>query len=365
MLALLIATALTAQSKTAAPIVVPIKFFYGDPVIMVSVDGQPPEEFGLDMMTRHSVVTSSTDAGLQRKISINGQTIGTGALEAPSGNVKGILNALGLNILGNLAIGVDYARNEISFWPGGKVNPSDAKAWVLKDAKWQADSTVWSAPIQWRAGLAPVIPIAINGKQHVMLLRVGQQGTSFAKGQEPANGLAIEYGPGGNQALLAHVGIGQVVLPWVLYFRGVSYDPRKSVNPSIDGTFTTENLYARRVIVDLPGNTLYAEQLTGDEQLSMFLSDWFQMPLDVEGEKLMLKEMPSTQFYAQLAPVYDSEVLAIMGQPSQQIIDAARDWSDAHGTYIKGLFEQVWQGFKIKLKRPDGSVVEATLHPPK
>lgn len=367
MLSLLIATAglFNLQSKSSAPIVAPIKFFYGDPIIMMSIDGKPPEEFGLNMMTRRSIVTKTEDAGTDRRLSIDGQSIGVANLEAPAGGVHAVLNAVGLSVLNNMAIGIDYAKNEITFWPGGKLSAEGAKAWILKAQKWQTDSGIWSTEILRRAGSVPIVPITVGERQSLMLLRVGQQGTSFAKAKEPASGVSVEYGPGGNQALVTHVRLGSAVLPWVLYFRGVSYDPEKQIDPTISGTFTTENLFARRVIVDLPGNELYAEQLSSDEQLSMFLSDWFQMPLEVQGEKLTLREMPGTHFFAQLSPIYESEVMEIMGQSSQQIIDAARGASDSNATYLKLLFERVWQGFKVKFKRPDGTVQEATLRPPK
>jgi hypothetical protein len=359
------ATVFGLQTKTVSPIVAPIKFFYGDPIISISIDGKPPQEFGLTMTTRHSIVMQSEDAGAAKLLTINGKTLGTANLEAPGASVHPLLNALGLTVLNGMAIGVDYAKNEITFWPGGRIGADVAKAWILKAAKWDAESAVWSMPIQRRAEVAPVLPLMVGGKPAVMLLRLGQQGTSFARGEEPPSGVSVEYGPGGNQALLAHVGIGPATLPWILYFRGVSYDPRKAIDPSIVGTFTTENLLARRVILDLAANTMYVEQLSADEQVSMFLSEWFQMPINVQGSKMVLREMPATKFYPQLAPIYDSEILEIMGQPSQQLLNAARDATPEHVTYLKLLFERVWQGFRVKFKKPNGEVVEATLSPPK
>jgi hypothetical protein len=353
------------QTKAAVPIVAPIRFFYGDPIISISIDGKTPEEFGLTMTTRHSIVTKAEDSGPARQLSVNGKSLGVVNLESPGATVHPVLNAIGLGVLNGLAIGIDYAKNEITFWPGGRIGADVARDWILKAGKWAADSTVWSIPIQRKADVAPVVPLTIGGKQDLMLLRLGQQGTSFARGEEPSSGVPVEYGQGGNHALLAHVGIGPATLPWILYFRGVSYDPRTAIDPSIVGTFTTENLVARRVILDLAGNVMYAEQLPADEQISMFLSEWFQMPIDVQKEKLILREMPGTKFYPQLAPIYESEIVEIMGQPSQQILAAAKDSTPEHATYLKLLFERVWMGFRVKFKKPNGDVVEATLSPPR
>lgn len=359
------AAAFGAQGKPAAPIVVPIKFFYGDPVISVSIDGKPPEEFGLTMTTRHSIVAQTEDSGPVRQLSINGKSLGSANLEAPGANVHPVLNAIGLGLLNGMAIGIDYAKNEITFWPGGRLGADTAKEWILKGAKWHVDSTVWSVPIQRKAEVAPVIAVMIGGKPTTMLLRLGQQGTSFARGEEPASGVPVEYGQGGNHALLPRVGIGTAILPWILYFRGVSYDPRASIDPTIVGTFTTENLYSRRVLLDLAANVMYAEQLSSDEQLSMFLSEWFQMPIDIQSDKLVLREMPGTKFYPQLAPIFESQILEIMGQTSQQILAAARDATPDHATYLKLLFERVWRGFRVKFKKPNGETVEANLSPPR
>jgi len=367
MLSLFVATAtyVALQTKAASPIVVPIKFFYGDPIISLSIDGKAPQDFGLNMTTRHSIMVQSEDAGPARQLSINGKTLGTANLEAPATNLHPVLNSLGLSFLNGMAIGVDYARNELTFWPGGRLSPEDAKGWIMKAPKWGTTSTLWSAPILRKAEVAPVVALSIAGQKISVLLRIGQQGSSFARGDEPASGVPVEYGPGGNHAILPRVGIGSTILPWILYFRGVSYDPRKEIDPTIVGTFTTENLLARRVILDLPGNVLYAEQLSADEQVSMFLSEWFQMPIDVQGEKMVLREMPSTRFYPQLTPIYESEILEIMGQPAKTILSAARDASPEHLTFLKLLFERVWQGFKVKFKKPNGEVIEATLSPPK
>src|SRR5471030_2484210 len=96
MLTLLIASAAFGlQSKVATPIVVPIKFFYGDPIISISIDVQ------------------SADSGQARQLSINGKNIGTADLEAPGANAHPVLNAIGLGVLNGMAIGIDYARNEI------------------------------------------------------------------------------------------------------------------------------------------------------------------------------------------------------------------------------------------------------------
>jgi hypothetical protein len=264
-----------------------------------------------------------------------------------------------------MAIGVDYAKNEITFWPGGHLAPEVAEGWIQKAPKWGSASKVWSTPIQRKAGVAPVLPITVGGKKLQLLLRIGQQGTSFARGEEPATGTPVEYGPGGNHAILTNLDLGPITLPWILYFRGVSYDPRKEIDPAIVGTFTTENLLARRVILDLPANIMYAEQLSSDEQLSMFLSEWFQMPIDVQGDKMMLREMPTTHFYPQLAPIYESEVLEIMGQTSEQLLAAAKGRSAENMSYLKLLFEKVWRGYRVKFKKPNGEVLEATLSPPK
>jgi len=367
MLTLLIASvaALVPQSKTGAPIVAPIKFFYGDPVISISVDGKPPMDFGLTMITRHSIVVNKEDAGLTRQLSINGKSLGVANLESPEGPVHPVLNAIGLSVLNGMAVGVDYARNEITFWPGGRLGQEVANAWILKASRWGSESKVWSAPILRKAEVAPVLPMTIGGKKMNLLLRIGQQGTSFVRGEEPPSGTPVEYGPGGNHAMLTNVDLGPTVLPWILYFRGVSYDPRKEIESSIVGTFTTENLLARRVILDLPANVMYAEQLSPDEQLSMFFSEWFQMPIDVQGSKMVLREMPSTRFYPQLAPIYESEVLEIMGQTSEQLLSAARGRTPENMSYLKLLFEKVWRGFKVKFKKPSGEVLEATLSPPK
>ncbi len=354
------------QAKTINPIVAPIKFFFsGDPVIAISIDGKEPQEFGLTMTTRHSIVVKGDDAGSAKQLSINGKPFATANLESAGASVHPVLNALGLGVLKSMAIGVDYAKNEITFWPGGKLTPEAAKAWILKAPKWGGESKVWTTPIKRRAEVAPVVTLTIGVKKAEMLLRIGQQGTSFARGEDPTTGIGVEYGPGGNHALMSRVGVGSVSVPWMLYFKGVSYDPRKEIDPSIVGLFTVDNLLARRVILDLPGDAMYAEQLTSDEQISMFLSEWFQMPIDVQGDKMVLREMPSTKFYPQLTPIYESEILEIMGQPAKQLLDASRDITDAHTTYLKQLFERVWQGYRVKFKRTSGEVVEATFSPPK
>jgi len=353
------------QAKGPIPIVVPIKFFYGDPVISISIDGKAPQDFGLTMTTRHSIVVDNESAGAAKQLSVSGKSLGLANLEAPGANVHPVLNLLGLTVLNTMAIGVDYAKNEITFWPGGRIGAEVAKAWVQKAAKWGTGSSVWSIPILRKADVAPVIPLSIGGKKPLVLLRIGQQGTSFARGEEPQSGVPVEYGPGGNHALLTKVGIGPTTLPWILYFRGVSYDPRKEIDPSIAGTFTTENLLARRVILDLAANVMYSEQLPEDEQISMFLSEWFQMPIDVQGTKMSLREMPGTHFYPQLASIYESEVLEIMGQTAEQLISAARNCNEEHLTYLKLLFERVWRGYKVKIKKPNGEVMEATFSPPK
>jgi hypothetical protein len=366
MLTLFLAAAIVGSRQgAAAPIVVPIKGFLGDPIVSLSVDGKPPEDFGLDMTTRHSIVKTSDDAGLEKKISFNGKTIATGYLESPGVNVHPELNDLGLTVLNGMAIGIDYGTNQITFWPGGRLSEQEADAWILKSPKWMADSQVWKTKIEKRADVAPVVPVTVAGKTSYLLLRLGREGTSFAHGLEPASGTPIEYGPGGNHAILADVHIGGTVLPWILYFRGIAYDPRTEIDPSITGTFTTENLLARRVILDLPGNVMYSEQLSTDAQVSMFLSEWLQLPLEVSGDKIFMREMPGTHFFGQFASIYNSEVLEIMGQPAATVVEAAKNFSGDHVTLLKVMFERVWQGFRVKIKRPGGDVVEISLAPPK
>jgi len=367
MLTLLIATVFTSRASMApgTPIVASINGFVVDPIVSISIDGKPDEKFGLTMTTRHSIVIDKDDAGSSRKLSIGGKTLATAELESPGASVHPVLNALGLSVLNNMAIGIDYSKNQITFWPGGHLSEADADAWVLRSPKWATDAKVWKAKIERRADVAPVLPVMVDGKKMDLLLRIGKEGTSFAKGEEPNGGTAVEYGPGGNQAILGNVGIGDVSLPWILYFRGVSYDPRKAIDPSIVGTFTTENLLARRMIIDLSGGDLYCEQLAPDQQLSMFLTAWLQLPIDVQGGKIFLREMPGTSFFGQLAPIYNSEVLELMGQPTETVLTAARDFTGDHRLLLKVLFEKVWQGFKVKIKRPNGQVQEVTFDPPK
>ena len=353
------------QAKTQAPVVVPIKYFYGDPIISLSIDGKEPKEFGLTMITRHSIVVDKDDVGTSRQLAANGKLLTTANLESPDGDGHPLLNAIGLSVLNGMAIGVDYAKNELTFWPGGHLTADAAKVWISKASKWNSESQVWNMPIDRKVGVAPVIPILVGNKKVNVLLRIGQQGSSFARGEEPNGGTAVEYGPGGNHAIVTNIGVGPAMLPWMLYFRGVSYDPRKEIDPSIVGTFTTENLLARRVIIDLPGNVLYAEQLSPDEQISMFLSEWFQLPIDVQGAKVSLREMPGTRFYPQLQSVYESEVLEIMGQPIADILSAVRGRTKENMTYLKLLFERVWRGFKVKFRMPSGEIHEATFSPPK
>ena len=367
MLTLLIASLASYRIpvQAAKPIVTPIKYPFGDPVIAISIDGQAPQDFGLNMSSRHSIVVNKQDAGLLRPLSIDGRNLGPATLEYTDGPVRASLSALGLGFLNGLAIGVDYAKNEITLWPGGNLSPETAKAWIMGAPKWGADSKVWSTPILRRAGVAPVVPITINGKKINVLLRLGQQGTAFVHGEEPALGIPVEYGQGGNQALLTNLEVGPTTLPWILYFRGVKYDPSKEIDPSILGTLTTDNLLARRVIVDLPANMLYSELLPSDQQVAMFLSTWFQMPIDVQGSKMVIREVPGTRAYPQLTPIYESEVLEIMGQTSEQLLSAARGRTPENMKYLKLLFERVWNGFKVKFKMPNGDVHEANFSPPK
>jgi len=366
-ISLIFATWLVSKSglKLASPVVAGIKGFVVDPIVQLSIDGKQESDFGLSMTTRHSIVVNKDDAGLARKLTVNGKEVATAELESPGDGAHPVLNALGLTVLNGMAIGIDYAKNQITFWPGGKLSEDDAKAWVMRSPKWISDATFWKTKISRRAEVAPVVPVNIDGKQLELLLRIGKEGTSFAKGAEPDGGTSIEYGPGGNQALIGNVGVGPTTLPWALYFRGVSYDPRKAIDSNIVGTLTTDDLLSRRVIVDLAGGQLYAEQLPKDAQMSMFLTEWFQLPLEVQGNKILIREMPGTHFFAQLSPIYDSEVLEIMGQPAESIIGAANDFSGEHRLFLKVLFEKVWRGFKVKIKRPNGDVTEVSFDPPK
>ena len=351
--------------KTGSPVVVSIKGFVVDPIVSLSIDGQPNEDFGLTMTTRHSIVVNKDNAGLTRKLSVDGKSLTTAELETPGENAHPVLNALGLSVLNTMAIGIDYSKNQITFWPGGHLTAEEASAWILRAPKWLSDSKVLKTKIERRAEVAPVLPVTINGKKVDLLLRIGKEGTSFAKGQEPDSGTPVEYGPGGNQAILSGLTIGSTTLPWSLYFRGVSYDPRKAIDPSIMGTFTTDDLLARRVIVDLAGGMLFSEQLPQDAQISMFLTAWFQLPIEVQGSKMFMREMPDTKFFAQLSPIYDSEVLEIMGQSSESIIAAAKDFTGDRRLLLKVLFEKVWHGFKVKIKRTGGQVQDVDFDPPK
>ena len=350
---------------TGSPVVVSIKGFVVDPIVSLSIDGLPSEDFGLTMTTRHSIVINKDNAGLTRKLTVDGKTLTTAELESPGENAHPVLNALGLSVLNTMAIGIDYSKNQITFWPGGRLTPEEANAWIMRAPKWISESKVLKTKIERRAEVAPVIPVTINGKKVDLLLRIGKEGTSFAKGQEPDLNTPIEYGPGGNHAIVSGVTIGNTTLPWSLYFRGVNYDPRKAIDPTIMWTFTTDNLLARRVIVDLAGGMLYSEQLPLDAQVSMFLTAWFQLPIEVQGSKIFLKEMPDTKFFAQLAPIYDSEVLEIMGQSAESIVAAAKDFTGDRRLLLKVLFEKVWRGFKVKIKRTGGDVQEVDFDPPK
>lgn len=353
------------ESQSVTPIVAPIKYPFGDPIISISIDGQPPQDFGLNMSSRHSIVTNKVDAGSLRQLSINGRNLGPATLEYTDGPVRTSLNALGLGFLNGMAIGMDYAKNEVTLWPGGHLTPESAKSWILGAPKWGSESKVWTLPIQRKVGVAPVIPISINGKKINVLLRIGQQGTAFIHDVEPTSGIPVEYGQGGNQAILTNLEVGPATLPWILYFRGVKYDPSKEIDPSILGTFTTDNFLARRVIVDLPANALYVEQLSPDEQAAMFLSTWFQLPVDVQGSKMIIREMPGTRAYPQLTPIYESEILEIMGQSSEQILAATRGKTTENMKYLKLLFERIWNGYKVKFKMQNGDVHEANFSPPK
>src|SRR6185312_9536524 len=165
MLTLFIAAAIVGGHQGAAsPVVVPIKGFLGDPIVSLSVDGKPPEDFGLNMTTRHSIVKAADDAGLEKKITFNGKTIATGFLETPGADVHPELNDLGLTVLSGMAIGIDYSSNQITFWPGGHLSAQEANAWILKSPKWMTDSKVWQAKIEKRANVSPVIPVTVGGK---------------------------------------------------------------------------------------------------------------------------------------------------------------------------------------------------------
>ncbi|MDR3692544.1 MAG: hypothetical protein P4L46_24400 [Fimbriimonas sp.] len=367
MLTILIASLLTGNRalRTGSPIVTSIQGFVVDPIVSISVDGKSEERFGITMTTRHSVVVDKDDAGVSRKLMIGGKTLATAELESPSENVHPVLNALGLTVLNDMAIGIDYSKNQMTFWPGGHLSEKEADAWIMQAPKWLGVSKVWKAHIDRRAGVAPVVSVRVDGKKLDLLLRIGKEGTSFSHGEEPSSGTPVEYGEGGNQAILANMGVGDATLPWILYFRGVSYDPKKSIDSSVLGTFTTENLLARRVIVDLAAGEMYSEQLPPDAQLSMFLTEWLQLPINVEGDRIFLKEMPGTSFFGQLASIYDSEVLEVMGQPAAAILGAARDFTGDHRILLKVLFEKVWKGYKLKIKRPNGQVIEADFDPPK
>ena len=367
MITVLIASILTTRSGvlTGSPVVTSIKGFVVDPIVQLSIDGKPEVDFGLSMTTRHSIVINKDDVGVARKLTVDGKEVATAELESPGEGAHPVLNALGLSVLNGMAIGIDYSKNQVTFWPGGRLTEEDAKAWIMRSPKWLAESTFWKTKIERRAEVAPVLPVTVDGKKMDLLLRIGKEGTSFAKGLEPTGGTQVEYGPGGNQALVGGVGIGSNTVPWILYFRGVSYDPRKAIDPSIQGTFTTENLLSRRVIVDLAGGMLYGEQLPKDAQMSMFLTEWFQLPVEVQGSKMYLREMPGTKFFAQLAPIYDSEILEVMGQSAESVIAAARDFTGEHRLFLKVLFEKVWRGFKVRIKRPNGDVTEVSFDPPK
>ncbi len=366
MVTLLLASLVTLQGLASpkAPIIVSIKGFMVDPVIGLSIDGGPVQDFGLSMTTRHSIAMNKDDAGSAKKLSLDGKQLAIAELESPGDNIHPVLNALGLSVLNTMAIGIDYAKGQITLWPGGRLSEEDAKAWVLRSPKWMGDSKAWKTKIERRAEVAPVIPVTIDGKKVNLLLRVGKEGTSFAKGEEPTTGTPVEYGPGGNHSLLANIGIGPTMLPWALYFRGVSYDPRKSIDSSIVGTFTTENLLSRRVLVDLAGGMLYSEQLTPDAQLSMFLTQWFQLPLEAQGSKLFVREMPETKFFPQLESIYGTEVVEIMGQPIADVLAAARDFTGERRILLKVLFEKIWKGYRMKIKKADGTTQDISFDPP-
>jgi len=129
-----------------------------------------------------------------------------------------------------MAVGVDYARNEITFWPGGHLSQAAAEAWILKAPKWNADSKIWSTPILRKADVAPVVPLTVEGRRTCCFFALGSR--KFVRTRRrAASGVSRRVRSRGNHALLANVGIGPATLPWVLYFRGVSYDPARRLTP--------------------------------------------------------------------------------------------------------------------------------------
>jgi len=361
----LMLAALLLSPPATEPIVVPARFVSGAWFLEGTVSGEATS-FMVDSGANRTVVLpgkgrlpgyASVQIGVGKlnmrvEASVEDVNIVQWVTKAAGNGKPGAL--LGADLLGRAAVGFDYDRAEITFWPGGRLDRKAALKWAMEgagpgakearvglDKRYDTSAGLTASYDKWRGGLLLDTGSTLSTLQSRHTPKVEAIGVSIVQ-------TVLDYQDVIEAILLTpKAKIGTVEIPW---FRFRMSEMASDFPGKPSGAFSINDLRSHRVIVDFPGAALYFAEPGREQSLGVAFSEVTNVPCVFEGGKIRLGK----QIFDALKAGEGAEVISIAGRAAPEILDALDGKKPGGLKFIFGLLGDLHKDFSVWVETKDG-----------
>jgi hypothetical protein len=256
--------------------------------------------------------------------------------------------SLGLDVLKDAAIGLDFANSRITLWPKGGLDEKEAAVWTSALPGWLSSE---KAPVKVLNSkrVEDALAISIGDGSSLALFHLGMSGTTIGKGGPAVAGSLVNAS---QLRLSTGVSISGRAIPWLGFIPGE--DAVWERFPQTKGmTVTPDALRSRRVLIDLAASKIYYEELSDDALLSWTLTEWFAAPFLVDGNQIRLENLPGFKWSKQEF-LRGSQVIDIAGVQTSEILNLLRSRNSESRNQLAELFSLRAGTFEVEIRTPDG-----------
>jgi|GEM_PF-2871146 len=334
----------TFNSSVEAPIEVKFEKVDAAVVVKIQLDGEE-RRVALSALLPTSYLAAAGEG--KADVALGGKTIArvqrTASRSEYYPRVDGVL---GIDVLKDMAIGVDVTDSRITIWPKGTIGDDEAKAWAARYPAWERAAGKVAVVQAQRDGAALTVPIGTRSQR--ALLELEFNGTALGAGWFADEAVAVRTT---DRLLTSELRLGGRDLPWISFLRGT--DPMWSVYPSAsEATVTLEAFRSRRVLIDFSAGRVYHEELPADALLTFVLTEWFGVPYNVKGDTLWIESMPGVP-WPSLGEFSGSEVLELAEVKTPELLQLLRSRRREDRTRVADILGSRI-GHEAWIRMPDG-----------
>jgi hypothetical protein len=262
--------------------------------------------------------------------------------------------AIGMDLLGNMALGFDLYDHKLAIWAHGSPG-KQASDWVGKIGAWAGfGGEAVAIPFEIDSIGLPTVQLNALGRDHKALLMTTVNASAVF---DAADVKSENLGSG---VFVNDVRIGGETVPWLRDSKTINGGRSPYPGLGVTALLSLEDLLSPRVVIDFPDRKIYVWRMGPEGRLTMMLDGLLRVPVQFTSTGLRVGG-PLLTKGARIAAYEGCKVSKIADEPEAQIrkmlavpTAESRKWLNSFLAKVQGVYS-LWVVHK------DGSEAEVRV----